>query len=56
MHGLDLFDYGARHYDAAIVRWGVIDPLAKKYYSVSSYTYCANNPKKCIDFAGKIIE
>ena len=49
MHGLDLFDYGARHYDAAISRWWGVDALAEKYYSVSPYAYTANNPVRYID-------
>ena len=49
MHGLDLFDCGARHYDAALDKWLTVDPLAEKYYSISPYVYVANNPVRFID-------
>ncbi|SFC66765.1 RHS repeat-associated core domain-containing protein, partial [Flagellimonas taeanensis] len=38
------YDFGARNYDPALGRWMNIDPLAEKYYSISPYTYVANNP------------
>lgn len=52
---LNLYDYGARHYDAAIGRWGTMDPMAEKYYSISPYAYVANNPVNNIDLRGDSI-
>ena len=53
MHGLDWYDYGARHYDAALGRWTTMDPLAEKYYDISPYAYCGNNPVNYFDPDGK---
>jgi RHS repeat-associated protein len=50
---LDLYDYGARHYDAALAKWLIPDPLAEKYYSISQYAYVANNPVNFIDPDGR---
>jgi RHS repeat-associated protein len=52
MHGLNMYDYSARHYDSAIGRFTTVDPLAEKYYSISPYVYCNNNPIKYIDPTG----
>ncbi len=52
-HGLDLYDFSARLYDPAVARWTTIDPLCEKYYGVSPYAYCHNNPVNRIDPDGK---
>ncbi|WP_455961624.1 RHS repeat domain-containing protein, partial [Bacteroides bouchesdurhonensis] len=54
-NGLNWYDYGARHYDAAIGRRHVVDPMSEKYYSSSLYMYCANNPMKYVDYNGDSI-
>lgn len=54
MHGLDWYDFSARSYDATTMRWTAIDPLAEKFYHISPYTYCLNNPISYIDEDGKV--
>ena len=53
--GLDWYDYGARHYDVALGRWHVVDPMAEEYYGISPHVYVANNPLKYIDLNGDSI-
>ena len=52
---INLYDFHARPYDATRAQWTSPDPLAEKYYSISPYAYCANNPLKFVDPDGKEI-
>jgi RHS repeat-associated protein len=52
MHGLNMYDYSARHLALDIPRFTTVDPLAEKYYSISPYAYVGNNPLKFIDPTG----
>ncbi|WP_262707620.1 RHS repeat-associated core domain-containing protein [Flavobacterium stagni] len=51
--GLNMYDYGARNYDAALGRWMNIDPLAEKRPYDSNYIFCGNNPLSNLDPDGK---
>lgn len=43
----------ARQYNPVTTLWDWMNPLCEKYYSVSPYAYCHNNPVMCIDPDGK---
>lgn len=50
--GVNLSDYGARWYDAALGRWWSTEPLSYAFTEQSLYLYGANNPVSYIDLAG----
>jgi RHS repeat-associated protein len=50
--GLNWYDYGARHYDAALGRFETVDPSAENYFKISLYAYCGNSPISRIDPTG----
>ena len=52
MHGLNQYDYSARYYDPALCRFTTVDPMAEKYYGVSPYVYCGDNPVNAVDITG----
>jgi RHS repeat-associated protein len=47
--GIDWLYYGARMMEPEWGRFTTPDPLAEKYYDVSPYAYCGNNPMIIID-------
>ncbi len=53
MYGLNTYDYGARQHEPTLARWDRIDPLCEKYYSISPYAYCGNDPVNRIDPDGR---
>ena len=49
---LDWYDFEARMYDPLIGRFMTADPLSEKYYLITPYGYCGNNPMNAIDLNG----
>jgi len=49
------YDFGERMYDADLGRFWSVDPLAKKFASLSPYAFVANNPLNYIDPDGRDI-
>ena len=45
-------DFGARQYSPALRRWMTPAPLSEKYYGVSPYAFCNNNPVRYVDMNG----
>ena len=52
-HGLNEYDSQARRYYATIMRTTTMDPMAEKYYHLSPYSWCGNNPICNVDVTGK---
>jgi RHS repeat-associated protein len=50
--GLAWYDYGMREYDHQIGRFFRIDPISEKFYELSTYQYCSNDPIKNVDLDG----
>ncbi len=47
------YDQSARQYNPILGRFMSMDPLCEKYYSISPYAFCANNPVKYVDLDGR---
>jgi RHS repeat-associated protein len=52
MNGLNQYDFGARRRGTGLPIWTTMDPLAEKYYSISPYVFCNNNPVRFVDPTG----
>ena len=52
---LGWYDNHARWYDPVSMRFTTPDPLAEKYFHITPFAYCANNPVNLIDVNGDSI-
>ena len=52
-NGLNEYDFGARQYYSAVPGFTKPDPMCEKYYWLSPYLYCMNNPVNAIDSDGR---
>ena len=46
-------DFGARQYSPTLRRWMTPDPLSEKYYGISPYAFCSNDPINRFDPNGQ---
>ena len=51
--GTSYTDFGARQYYPQLHRWMTPDPLSEKYYGVSPYAFCNNDPVNFVDLDGR---
>lgn len=52
VHGLNTYDHGVRQNYSVLGVWDRMDPLAEKYYNISPYAVCGNNPLFIMDSRG----
>ena len=52
LHGWKMYDSHARMQYNVLPRFSSTDPLCQKYYHLSPYAYCANDPVNSIDING----
>src|SRR5690606_3031886 len=53
---VNVYDFGARNYDAALGRWMNVDALSDFYLDWSTYNYALNNPVFYIDPDGNYVD
>ena len=49
------YDFEARQFSPNFHRFTTMDPLCEKYYGISPYAYCANNPVNLVDPEGSAL-